>query len=173
MAGRSIPNHPDRMMKSGPLRDENRTGFSCVRSPASVVDERNLSVLADTSFLTFLWSLIVIFFMVIFFLLLFQVLGDLIRRHDTTGFRKAVWIIALVLLPYVGVLSYYIVNGGGMAERAMQSQQHAEQAFQGYVRDAAGTAGPTDQIAKAKTLLDTGAINQAEYEALKAKAMAA
>ena len=122
-----------------------------------------------TEFLTFLWTLIVIFFMVIFFMLLFQIIGDLIRRHDTSGWSKAFWILFLVLLPFIGIFTYYIVNGAGMAERTIAAAQQNQAQFDTYVRDVSG--GSAADIAKAKELLDSGAITQAEYDTLKAKAL--
>jgi ABC-type multidrug transport system fused ATPase/permease subunit len=121
--------------------------------------------------MTFFWSLIVIFFMVVFFMLLFHVIGDLFRRRDASGGKKALWIIFLVVAPYLGLLIYYITNGQGMAERAMESQQQQQQQFDTYVRDVAGGSGSANEIAKAKELLDSGAISQAEFDQLKAKAL--
>ena len=126
-------------------------------------------MIVATSFLTFLWSLIVIFFMVTFFMLLFQVIGDLFKRHDASGGKKALWVIFLVIFPFIGILVYYVTNGSGMAERATKSAQRSQEAFDSHVRDVAG--GSADQIEKAKQLLDGGAITQAEYETLKAKAL--
>ena len=127
-------------------------------------------MLLATTFLTFLWSLIVIFFMVIFFMLLFQIIGDLIRRHDTSGWNKALWVIFLVLLPFIGIFTYYIVNGSGMAERTIASAQRNQAQFDDYVRDVS-SGGSAAEIAKAKELLDSGAISQAEFDKLKAKAL--
>ena len=124
-----------------------------------------------TTFLTFLWSLIVIFFMVVFFILLFQVIGDLFRRHDTSGWHKVGWVILLVVFPFLGLFIYYIVNSQGMAERAEQRAHRAEEDFGTYVRQVSGSEGAADQIAKAKQLLDSNAITQAEFDQLKAKAL--
>ncbi len=124
-----------------------------------------------TTFLTFLWSLIVIFFMVIFFILLFQVIGDLFRRHDASGWKKTLWVIVLVLFPFLGLFAYYISNGNGMAERSAQSAQKAQDDFGTYVREVSSSEGAADQIAKAKQLLDSNAISQAEFDQLKAKAL--
>lgn len=129
-------------------------------------------MLADTSFTTFLWSLIVIFFMVIFFILLFQVIGDLFSRHDASGGKKALWVFFLVIAPFLGLFVYYISNGHGMAERAQKAQAQATQQFDAHVREVAGTQSPADQIASAKALLDSGAISQEEFDQLKAKALA-
>jgi hypothetical protein len=126
-------------------------------------------MVVGTGFLTFLWSLIVIFFMVTFFILLFHVIGDLFRRKDASGGKKALWVIFLVVAPYLGLLVYYIANGDGMAHRTLESAKQSQDAFDSYVRDVAG--GSADQIAKAKQLLDSGAISQAEFEQLKAKAL--
>lgn len=123
-----------------------------------------------TSFTTFLWSLIVIFFMVIFFILLFQVIGDLFSRHDASGWKKAAWVFFLIVAPFLGLFVYYIANGHGMAERAAKAQQHATQAFDAHVREVAKT-NPADQIATAKQLLDSGAITQEEFDRLKAHAL--
>ena len=128
-------------------------------------------MVVGTSFATFLWSLIVIFFMVVFFMLLFHVIGDLFRRRDASGGKKALWIIFLVVAPYLGLLIYYITNGQGMAERAYESAQQQQQQFDSYVRDVAGSSNSADEIAKAKGLLDSGAITQAEFDQLKAKAL--
>ena len=127
-------------------------------------------MIVATTFLTFLWSLIVIFFMVTFFLLLFQVLGDLFRRHDASGAKKALWVIFLVALPYLGVLAYYLTNGTGMAQRQTRALESSQEHFDDYIRGV--SAGGADQIAKAKQLLDNGTISQAEFDQLKAKALA-
>ncbi len=123
-----------------------------------------------TSFLTFLWSLIVIFFMVVYFIMLFTVIVDVFRRRDTSGGKKALWLIFIFFFPFVGLIVYLIVNGDGIAQRHADSNQKAQQDFDSYVRDASG--GSADQIAKAKDLLDSGAITQAEFDKLKAQALA-
>jgi predicted PurR-regulated permease PerM len=127
-------------------------------------------VILATSFLTFLWSLIVIFFMVVYFIMLFTVVIDVFRRRDTSGGKKALWLIFLFFFPFVGLIVYLIVNGDGIAQRHADSNQKAQQDFDSYVRDVSG--GSADQIAKAKGLLDSGAITQAEFDKLKAQALA-
>jgi hypothetical protein len=110
-------------------------------------------------FLIYIWLLIVIF-------------GDLFRDHETSGWAKALWFLFILFAPLLGILVYLIVRGGGMGRRSAASVRAAQERFDAYVRDAAGTAGsPTDEIARAKSLLDSGAINQAEYERLKAQAL--
>ena len=125
-----------------------------------------------TQFLTFLWSLIVIFFMVIFFILLFQVVGDLFSRHEISGWRKAAWVIFLVFFPFLGLFVYYITNADGMAQRQMAAMQKAQAETDSYIKSVAAEGDPTEQIAKAKALLDAGTISQEEFNQLKAKALA-
>ena len=122
----------------------------------------------------FLWSLVVIFFMVIYFMMLFSVIGDLFRSRDLNGFSKVIWIIALLFLPLLSLLVYMIVRGDGMADRAIAAAGRAqEQQLAAAQQIVAGQAvSAADQIAQAKSLLDSGAISQAEYDSIKAKALA-
>ena len=120
---------------------------------------------ADYPFLDVLWTMIIFFAWVIWIWILISILADLFRRHDVSGWMKAAWVIFLILLPFLGVLIYLIVNGKGMAERNVKQAQEQVQA-------AAAIAGPSAQIASAKDLLDQGAISQEEFEALKRKALA-
>ena len=120
----------------------------------------------------FLWSLLIIFFMVIYFMILFQVIFDLFGRHDTSGWAKAAWVIFIILAPFLGLLVYLIVNGHGMAERRMKGAVEQQQQFDSYVKSVASQGDPAEQIAKAKQLLDAGTISQAEFDQLKSKALA-
>lgn len=120
----------------------------------------------------FLWSLLVIFFMITYFMMLFWVIVDIFRRKDESGGMKAVWLIVLFILPLVGLLIYMLVNGQGIAERNAAQAKAAQQDFDEHVRSVAG-GGSADEIAKAKQLLDSGAINQTEFDQIKAKALAA
>ena len=97
-----------------------------------------------------------------------NVLIDLFRSHDLSGWAKAGWLVVLVILPFLGVLIYLIARGGGMQQRAIKQQQHDVEQLKKMV---GSSDGPADQIAQAKALLDSGAINQAEFEKLKAKAL--
>ncbi|HUK98406.1 MAG TPA: SHOCT domain-containing protein [Gaiellaceae bacterium] len=124
-----------------------------------------------TSFWTFLWSLIVIFFMVVYFIMLFTVIVDVFRRHDASGGKKALWLIFIFFFPFLGLIVYLIVNGDGIAQRHAKSEQQAQQDFDSYVRNVS-SGNSAEQIAKAKELLDSGAISQAEFDQLKAKALA-
>jgi hypothetical protein len=110
-----------------------------------------------------------IFAFVIWFWLLITVFADIFRRHDTSGFAKAMWVIFVIILPFLGVLIYLIAEHQGMAERNIKQAQAQQQQFDQYVKSVAG--GSADEIAKAKQLLDSGAITQAEFDALKAKAL--
>jgi hypothetical protein len=114
----------------------------------------------------------VFFAWIIWFWLLITVFSDLFRRHDASGFTKVLWMIFVIILPYLGVFIYLIANHDGMTQRAARDQQAAQQQLDAHIRSVAPTSS-TEEIAKAKQLLDSGAINQAEYESLKAKALAA
>jgi NADH:ubiquinone oxidoreductase subunit 6 (subunit J) len=128
-------------------------------------------LLADYPFLDVLWTLIIIFAWVIWFWLLITVFMDLFRRHDTSGWSKAAWVIFLIILPFLGVLIYLIVESKGMAERNQKAQQAAQAEADDYIRSVATQGDPASQIAQAKQLLDSGAISASEYDALKQKAL--
>ena len=113
-----------------------------------------------------------IFMFVVWFWLLMTVVGDLFRDDEVSGLRKALWIVGLLLFPYLGVFVYLIVRGGGMGERAARSMRAAQAQFDAHIRSIAGTgSSPADQIQRAKALLDTGAIDRAEFDRLRAKAL--
>jgi len=118
-----------------------------------------------------LWTMFVLFMWIIWFWLLISVFSDLFRDRETSGGMKAVWAIFVIIAPYLGVFIYLLVRGGGMAERSMAQQQAAQAQFDSYVRQTAGSGGSAAEIAHAKELLDSGAITQEEFEALKAKAL--
>ena len=118
-----------------------------------------------------LWF-IEIFLFVVWFWLLMNVISDLFRDHEASGGTKALWVILLVVFPYIGILAYLIVRGGGMAARRAKLAREAQAEFDSYVRSvAASPSSPADQIQKAKALLDAGAIDRAEFDRLKAKAL--
>jgi hypothetical protein len=127
---------------------------------------------ADYPFLDVLWTMLVFFAWVIWFWLLITVFADLFRRHDISGWGKAAWTLFVIVLPFLGVFVYLIAQGSAMAERRSQDAQASKAAFDDYVRTVAAGEGPTDQIARAKQLLDAGAIDAAEFERLKQKALA-
>jgi len=126
-----------------------------------------------TGFTTFLWSLIVIFFMVVYFMMLFSVIVDIFRRHDIHGGAKTLWCIFVILTPFIGVFVYLISQSKGMNERNLQSVKQQRQQTDEYIRSVSGGGGDAaSQIAQAKSLLDSGAINQQEFDSLKQKALA-
>jgi hypothetical protein len=110
------------------------------------------------AFFAYLWAVIAI-------------ITDLFRDHKLNGWWKAVWIIFLIFVPFLTALVYLIARGSGMAERAQKEARQVQAATDDYIRATAGAASPSDEIAKAKALLDAGTINQQEYDALKAKAL--
>jgi hypothetical protein len=120
----------------------------------------------------FLWSLLVIFFMVMYFMIMFQIIVD-IFRSDINGFGKAIWLLFILVLPVLGMIIYLISHGDDMARRGMKDAAAADAAFDARVRQASATSGgAAAEIAQAKSLLDSGAISQSEYDAIKAKALA-
>ena len=127
-------------------------------------------IAADYPFMDVLWSMIIFFFWVIWIWIVITVLMDVFRRHDIGGWAKAAWVIFVVVLPWVGVLIYLIVEHDGMRERSMKQAQAEKREFDEYVRDAAG--GSAAEIARAKELLDSGALTPEEFERIKAKALA-
>jgi hypothetical protein len=127
---------------------------------------------ADYPFLDVLWTMIVIFAWVIWFWLLIVIFGDLFRRRDISGWGKAGWIIFVIVLPYLGVLVYLISQHDGMAERSAQQARASQAQFDDYVKSVSASGGSAAEIEKAKQLLDSGAITQAEFDALKSKALA-
>jgi Short C-terminal domain/Phospholipase_D-nuclease N-terminal len=129
-------------------------------------------VLADYNFASFLWDILVVFAFVIWFWLLITVFSDLFRRHDTSGFAKVLWVIFVIIAPYLGVLIYLLVEHQGMAERNVKQIEAQQAQMDAYVKSVAGGGGAASEIEKAKGLLDSGAITQAEYDAIKAKALA-
>jgi uncharacterized membrane protein YcjF (UPF0283 family) len=129
-------------------------------------------ILANYNFASFLWDVLVIFAFVIWFWLLIAVFGDVFRRHDIGGWGKAAWIILVIILPYFGVLIYLLVEHKGIAERNTQQQQAQQAMTDQYIRSVSGGGGAAAEIETAKNLLDSGAITQAEFESIKAKALA-
>ena len=130
---------------------------------------------ADYPFLNIFWTMLIFVAWVCWFMLLFRVIADVFRRHDIGGFHKVLWLIFVIFLPFLGVFVYLIAQNSGMAERAQNDMQARQQEFDDHVRSVAGTgggAGAAAEIDKAKQLLDSGAITQEEFDALKAKALA-
>jgi Short C-terminal domain/Phospholipase_D-nuclease N-terminal len=131
--------------------------------------EGSVLVAADYPFLEVLWTMLIFFAWITWFWILITVFMDLFRRHDIGGGAKVLWAIFLIVLPFLGVFIYLITQNDGMMERRVSEAQVAQGQFNDYVRSVAG--GSASEIEKAKQLLDSGAITQTEYEALKAKAL--
>ena len=127
---------------------------------------------SDYPFLDVVWTMFIFFAWIIWFFLLWRVIADLFRRRDVGGGTKTVWLILVIVLPFLGVFVYLIVNSDDMATRDARSAGEAQQQFDSYVKSVASEGGPSAEIGKAKELLDSGAITQAEFESIKAKALA-
>ena len=119
----------------------------------------------------FLWHFLIIFAWIAYLLVLFQILTDLFwRDHKTSGWVKAVWVVFLLLIPWLTAVIYLIARGKGMTERAREAAEAAKKQTDDYIKQAAGRS-PAQEIADAKGLVDAGAISQAEFDSLKAKAL--
>jgi len=126
---------------------------------------------ANYPFLDVFWTRFIFFVWVSWFMLLFHVLGDVFRRRDISGWSKTLWLIVLLFVPFLGVFIYLIANSDEMAQRNAEQVAAAQGEMDSYVRSVAGSSGATGEIERAKGLLDSGAINQQEYDAIKAKAL--
>ncbi|GAA3628109.1 SHOCT domain-containing protein [Microbacterium awajiense] len=123
------------------------------------------------SFWDIIWWFLWIFVFVAYLMVLFSIIGDLFRDHKLSGWWKALWILFLIFVPFLTALIYLIARGRGMAERGAAEAAQMKSAQDAYIKQVAG-ASPSEEIAKAKALLDAGTITQAEYDAIKAKALA-
>jgi hypothetical protein len=131
-----------------------------------------LLLAADYPFLDVMLSMFVFFLWILWFWLLFTVFADIFRRRDISGLGKTGWILFCIFLPFLGVFIYLISQGQHMAERNMAQVQAQQAATDQYVRETAGSAGAAGEIERAKNLLDSGAITQDEFNAIKQKALA-
>src|SRR5215216_390764 len=128
---------------------------------------------ADYPFLDLFWTMLIFFVWVAWFMLLFRVIGDIFRRRDIGGGTKTLWLIFVIILPFLGVFVYLIAQGRGIAERDTKQVQASQQEFDTYVQSVAASGGPAAEIERAKGLLDNGTITQAEFDSIKAKALSA
>jgi hypothetical protein len=128
-----------------------------------------LTAAADYPFLNVFWTMVLFFAWFAWIWIAITCFGDIFRRHDIGGGHKALWVVFIIVIPFLGVLVYLIAQHDGMRDRSIEQAKAQKVAFDDYVRDAAG--GPATEIAKAKELLDSGAITQADFDALKAKAL--
>ena len=126
---------------------------------------------ADYPFLDLFWTMLIFFLWILWIWLLFTIFADIFRRKDLSGWAKAAWIVFTILLPFLGVFVYLITQNVGMTERNLQHTRAQREQFDEYVRETAG-GGAAAEIEKAKQLLDSGAITQAEFDAIKQKALA-
>jgi len=126
----------------------------------------------DYPFLNILWSMIIFFVWIVWIWMMFTILADVFRRHDISGWIKALWCVFLILLPFLGALVYLIAQGDGMAQRNAEAVKGQKAQVDEYVRSVAGSGGPAAEIDKANQLLASGAITEAEFSAIKAKALA-
>ncbi|HMJ37667.1 MAG TPA: SHOCT domain-containing protein [Baekduia sp.] len=127
---------------------------------------------ADYPFLNIFFTMILFFSWVVWIWMMIVILSDVFRRHDISGWGKAAWTVFLIVLPFVGALIYLIAQGAGMSARRNDEAQAAKAQFDGYVRTVAAEDAPAAQIQTAKGLLDSGTITAAEFDSIKAKALA-
>jgi Phospholipase_D-nuclease N-terminal/Short C-terminal domain len=126
---------------------------------------------SDYPFLDIFWTILIFMAWVIWIWIVITVLIDVFRRRDISGWGKAAWVVFVIVLPFVGVLVYLIGNHDGMADRSDKEAAASQRQLDDYVRTAAGTGGAATEIETAKKLLDSGTITQAEFDAIKAKAI--
>jgi hypothetical protein len=119
--------------------------------------------------LDFFWTMLIFFLFIVWIFILFQVIFDIFRSHDMHGGAKALWLIFIILLPFLGVLVYLIARGHKMQEHQLQAAQQQRDQFDTYVRQTAGSGSTADELAKLADLKSKGAISDADYEAAKAK----
>lgn len=122
------------------------------------------------SFGDLIWWFLTIFVLFAYIMAVFAVISDLFRDHKLNGWWKAVWVVFLIFVPFLTVLIYLIARGRGMAERSAAQAKEIKDAQDAYIQQVA-SASPADEIARAKALLDAGTITEAEFEALKARAL--
>jgi hypothetical protein len=127
---------------------------------------------ADFPFLEFLWSMIIFFAWVVWIWMMVVILTDVFRRRDIGGWAKAAWTVFMIVLPFIGVLTYLIAQHDGIAERQAKQAEEQRAYIDDHIKAVAGSDGPATELANAKKLLDSGAINQAEYEKLKSQVLA-
>src|SRR3954452_7139076 len=124
------------------------------------------------SFWDIIWFIVISFAFIAYLMVLFSILGDLFRDKETSGLAKAVWVIALIVFPFLSAFIYIVTRGRSMAERSVQEAVVNKQQTDAYIRDVAGSTSPTEQIEKAQHLLDAGTITRPEDERFKQKALA-
>jgi hypothetical protein len=128
-------------------------------------------VLGDISLGDLIWTTIWVFFLILFIWVFIAIVSDLFRDHETSGWAKALWVVALIIFPLLGSLVYLIVRGDGMAKRSAAQQRAAKAEFDTYIRETAGTggSGQVDDLHRLAALRDSGTITDAEFEQMKAR----
>ena len=126
----------------------------------------------DYPLLSIFWTLLWIYLIFAWFVLLFSVVADIFRNHEMRGFSKAIWLVVVILIPFLGVLIYVLAHGDEMSQRRLAEAQAQDAAARAYVKDAAGTTSHADQISQLAALRDQGTISEAEFAAGKAKILA-
>ncbi len=134
--------------------------------------EEDHVIAADYPFLDLMLTMVIFFLWILWFWLLITIFADIFRRHDISGAKKTLWIVFTILVPFLGVFVYLITQNVGMTERQLDRSRAEREQFDDYVRQTASSGGAAAEIEKAKQLLDSGAITQAEYEIMKQKALA-
>ena len=129
-------------------------------------------IAADYPFLDLMLTMVIFFLWILWFWLLITIFADIFRRHDISGAKKTLWIVFTILVPFLGVFVYLITQNDGMTERNLERARAQRDQFDAYVRETASSGGAAAEIEKAKQLLDSGAITQAEFETMKQKALA-
>lgn len=124
------------------------------------------------SFMDIVWFILISFAFVAYLMVMFSIIGDIFRDKETSGVVKAIWLVALIFLPFATAIAYVIVRGRGMAERQARSAEDLRAQQDAYIREVASKATPADQIAQARALQEQGVISVEEFERLKHKALA-
>jgi hypothetical protein len=145
--------------------------FEGAHAPANLQWRQTMVLAADYPFLDVFWTMILFFFWIAWIWMLVMIFSDIFRR-DISGWSKAAWCLFVLVLPFLGVFIYLITNGGGLTERRVHDAHVSQANFDDYVRTVAADGGSAGEIERAKQLLDSGTINQAEFDQLKAKALA-
>lgn len=125
----------------------------------------------SSNFWEILWLILSTFFLITYLIVLFQIIIDLFRDREIGGLARAIWVIALIFLPMLTALAYLLTRGSGMGRRQIAANQEARAEAETYIRNVAGTS-PAEQIARASSLFKEGVISEAEFNTLKAKALA-
>jgi len=124
------------------------------------------------SFWDILWFIFISFAFIAYLMVLFAIVTDLFRDRTASGWEKAIWIVCLIFFPLITALVYLIAKSRHMTERQVAGAESLQQQQEAYIKQVAAGASPAEQLTQAKSLLDSGAITQEEFDALKAKALA-